>query len=205
MNIMVDHQPLRAQEMGLETVGQMLAHLRKGNRLVVQLLVDGQEPDLDRMGELRQLPLSGHSVFVETTSPAEMALEVLDAVGERLEETGQLKRQAVELLRTDQCAAAMQKLTGCFGTWQHAQESLLKTAQLLQLDLATVRVEGEALVDLMGRFSEELRQVRQALEQRDFVLLCDTLQYEMTDTTRKWMAAIDTMRRCVTEAPAIAL
>lgn len=205
MNVVVDHQPLKTEDLGLRTVGQMLNHLRNGNRLVVQLLVDGEAPDLDRLGELRRLPLSGHSVFVETASPSEMALEVLDAVSARLRETDQSKREAVDLLRENQCAAAMQKLTGCFGAWQHAQESLLKTAQLLNLDLARVQVGDRVMAELMDQFSAELRQVREALESRDFVLLSDTLSYEMEQTTQRWLEAIQTMRQAVSATPVIPL
>ena len=44
MSVTVDHQPLQAEKLGLRTVGQVLAHLQKDNRLVVHVLIDGQEP-----------------------------------------------------------------------------------------------------------------------------------------------------------------
>ena len=46
MSVTVDDELLPADEMGLQTVGQVLAHLQKENRLVVQVLIDGHEPDL---------------------------------------------------------------------------------------------------------------------------------------------------------------
>lgn len=205
MDIMIDHERVQADDLGLQTIGQMLSHLRKGNRLVVQLLVDGEQPDLDRLGEVRQLPLSGHSVFVETVCPSEMAIEVLDAVRARLEETDQLKTQAVELLRQDQSAAAMQRLTGCFASWHNAQESLHKTAQLMKLDLEEITAGGLPLTEMLEQFKEQLSAVREALEDRDFVRLSDTLCYEMADTTQQWMAAIDALHQQIAHGPAVAL
>ncbi len=202
MGVTVDHQPLAVKTLGYSTVGQVLGHLQRENRLVVHVLIDGEEPDLERIAELRRQPLGDRVVFIETADPTDMAMQVLDAVADQLKDTDRSKDEAVELLRDNQCSPAMQKLAGCFGAWQHAQESLLKTAQLLRIDLTKIAVADEALTHLMGSFSTELRQVREALECRDFVLLSDTLSYEMTDTTRKWMGAIDAMRRHVGRAPA---
>ncbi|HEY7119222.1 MAG TPA: hypothetical protein VH475_21715, partial [Tepidisphaeraceae bacterium] len=66
MSVTVDRQPLAAREMGLLTLGQLLAHLQKDNRLVVNVLIDGQAPDLAQMGTVRKLPLESHTLFIET-------------------------------------------------------------------------------------------------------------------------------------------
>src|SRR4051794_8408607 len=75
MSVTVDRQPLPAAEMGLETLGQLIAHLQKDNRLVVHVLVDGQEPDLSHMGTVRKIPLSQHTLFVETADPTQLAIQ----------------------------------------------------------------------------------------------------------------------------------
>src|ERR1700722_14470369 len=46
MSVTVDQELLAAEELGLATVGQVLAHLQSDDRLVVNLLIDGQQPDL---------------------------------------------------------------------------------------------------------------------------------------------------------------
>ena len=48
MSVTVDQRPLPVEELGLNTVGEVLTHLQKsgGGRLVVHVLIDGQEPDL---------------------------------------------------------------------------------------------------------------------------------------------------------------
>src|SRR3954452_20139049 len=91
MSVMVDHERLEVERLGLRTVGQVLSHLQRDNRLVVNLLIDGREPDLDRIGVLRQSPLADHTLFIETAEPHEMALEVLDEVENQLDEADRLK------------------------------------------------------------------------------------------------------------------
>jgi hypothetical protein len=60
-------------------------------------------------------------------------------------------------------------------------------------------VEGRPLTQLLTDFTEQLRSIRSALENRDFVLLTDLLVYETTETTRSWHAAIGSMREIISQ------
>jgi len=197
MSVTIDHEPLAAEELGFRTVGQVLAHLQRDNRLVTNLLVDGEEPDLDRIGILRQSPLTGHTLFIETADPRQMALAVLDEVGQQLREADRLKHDAVDLLQRDRAFNAMEKLSGWFGAWQMGQESILKISQLLRIDLDLVHVDGRPLRELLDDFTDQLRQIKSALEDRDFVTLSDTLTYEATQTSTQWRAALAAVREVV--------
>ena len=194
MSVTIDHEPLAAEELGFRTVGQVLSHLQSDNRLVTNLLIDGEEPDLDRIGLVRQSPLTGHTLFIETADPREMALAVLDEVGQQLHEADRLKDDAVELLRRDRAFHAMEKLSGWFGAWQVGQESILKVSQLLRIDLNRIDVDGRPLRELLDEFAAQLRQIKSALEDRDFVTLSDTLTYEATRSSAQWRAALDAVR-----------
>jgi hypothetical protein len=195
MSVMVDHERLEVESLGLRTVGQVLSHLQKDNRLVVNLLIDGREPDLDHLPQVRQSPVTGHTLFIETAEPREMALEVITEVESQLREADRLKGEAVDLLQKSGGAVkAMEKLSGCFSTWHNAQESVVKVARLLRLDLDALRVGNSSLSQLIGAFSGQLRQVRQALEARDFVTLGDVLAYEMTETSAHWRDALAAVR-----------
>src|SRR3954447_25551711 len=99
MAVMVDKQPLSTDSLGLKTVGQVLSHLQKDNRLVVHVLIDGQEPDLDRIAAICSKPLVGHTLFIETAEPKRLALEVLAEVEKQLDEADRLKNDSVQLLQ----------------------------------------------------------------------------------------------------------
>jgi len=199
MSVTVDDRTLAAEELGLETVGEVLAHIQKARRLVIQVLIDGQEPDLGRMGIVRSRPLRGHTIYIETTEPKAMALEVLGALEEQLEEADRLKREAAELLNLGQQPKAMEKLAGLFTIWHTAQESMIKTAQLLKLELESITVNGTPLPQVLEEFTHQLRQIRSALESRDFVTLGDILTYETTQTSDQWRQALEQMRAAVEE------
>jgi hypothetical protein len=197
MSVTVDHAPLKTEELGLRTVGQVLAHLKKENRLVVHVLIDGAEPDLKRLGDVRKSAVHGHTVFIETTEPRQMANDILREVESQLGEANRLRSEAADLLQKNQNVKAMEKLSGCFTTWQNAQESLLGTAQLMKIDLARIIVGKITLSDLIAGFAEQLRQIKSSLENRDFVSLTDMLLYETTQTCAQWTTAITSLRTAI--------
>jgi hypothetical protein len=98
------------------------------------------------------------------------------------------------MLQRNAAVRAMERLSGCFSTWHNAQESLTKTAQLLRINLSRITIDGRTLQDVLGEFCGQLREVKQAMENRDFVTLADVLTYEMTQTSRHWRDAIVAMR-----------
>lgn len=197
MSVTVDRQPIPAEELGLHTLGQLIAHLQKDNRLVVHVLIDGEEPDLAQMPSVRKVPLNQHTLFIETADPRELAMQALGEVEAQLAEADRLRTEASDLIVKSQHQKAMEKLSGCFSTWQHAQESVIKTAQLLRLELAAVRVVDRPLTEMVSEFATQLRQIKSALENRDFVLLNDILTYEAAQTTTNWLAAVGAIRHAV--------
>lgn len=197
MSVTIDREPLAAEKMGLQTVGEVLTHIQRENRLVTTLLIDGQEPDLDRISNVRHSLLRGHTLFIETADPAIMALDALGEVEEQLRETDRLRADAVDLLQAGLANRAMEKLSGCFSTWHNAQDSVVKVTQLLRIDLDGVKVLGLPLSEMVAQFTEQLRQIRTALEHRDFVTLADILTYEANETSAHWMEALATLRDAI--------
>jgi hypothetical protein len=197
MPVTVDHQPLPAETLGLTTVGQVLSHLQRQDRLVVSVLIDGKEPDLNQLGIVRQSTINGHTLFIETAEPREMAMDVLDEVEDQLDEADRLKGSAVELLQANQLSKAMEKLGGCLRTWQHAEESIGKIARLLRIDLSRVVVDGTPFSTVLSSFEDQLRSIKTTLENRDYVSLCDTLTYETTETSQQWRSAIQSIRSII--------
>jgi hypothetical protein len=50
---------------------------------------------------------------------------------------------------------------------------------------------------MLSEFTSKLRQIKQALEARDFVTLGDVLTYEMSESGAQWAAALDAVRDIV--------
>jgi len=194
MSVIVDQQSLPAEQMGLKTVGQVLSHLQTDDRMVVNLLIDGKQPDLGQISRLRKSLVLGKTLFIETAKPNEMVREVLDDVNEQLAEAEKFKTEAAQLLEKNQVVGAMEKLGIYFSTWQSAQESVLKTSQLLRMDLETTMVQSKSIAEILAEFTVQLREIRQTLVNRDFVSLTDLLLYETSRTYEQWLSVLDAVR-----------
>ena len=194
MSVTVDDEPLAADSLGFATVGDVLAHLRARNRLVVHVLIDGREPDLGRLESLREQQLGGHAVFIETIEPQRIASDVFDQVESLLTDADELRTQAVDHLQAGEHADALKKLGTCFTTWNHTQESIEKIARLLKIDLDRIVLDQGTLQVFLATFTTQLNDIRTALESRDYSHLGDILAYEAHDAGDKWRQAIGAMR-----------
>lgn len=196
MSVTIDHQPLAAEDLGLKTVGELLAHVQKDRRLVVHILIDGQAPAPGQFAALRNTQIAGHTIYVETADPRQLALEVFDGVSAQLDEAEQARRRACDLLARNQPSSALEQLSICLRAWQHAQEAIGKTAALLRIPLENVRVDDGPLSAALESFAAHLKQIRAALEQRDYVMLNDVLAYETEAVADRW-------RRCIAAMTAV--
>ena len=198
MSVTVDDQLLAAETLGLDTVGQVLTHVQRPDRLVVNLLIDGREPDLSQMAAVRRSTVIGRTVYIETAVPRQMALDVLDDVQGQLEAVDSFRSDAADLLQQDKVARAMEKLKLCLTAWQAAHESVAKTARLLRIDMDRLTVGDASAAAVLSAFTDQLRQVKQTLVDRDFVCLTDLLRYEMEGATDRWTALLGAVRAALT-------
>ena len=190
MSVTVDDELLAADSLGLDTVGQVLTHVQRPNRLVVNLLIDGRQPDLTQMAAVRRSAVVGRTLYIETAAPRQMALDVLADVEAQLADVDAFRADAADLLAADKVARAMEKLGLCLTAWQGAHEAVAKTARLMRVDLdqLTVGPDGRPAAAALADFTAQLQQVKQTLTDRDYVCLSDLLRYELDDAAGRWTA-----------------
>lgn len=194
MSVTVDDEPLAAESLGLTTVGQVLSHLRSRDRLVVHVMIDGREPNFDEMESLRAQPLGGKAVYIETTEPKRIAGEVFDQVERLLDDADTLREETIEHLRAGETVDALKKLGSCFNGWTQAQASVQQVSRLLRIDLERISLDDTTLAAWLKTFAGQLGEIRAALENRDYPLLGDLLDYETRETNNRWRAAIAAIR-----------
>ena len=54
-----------------------------------------------------------------------------------------------------------------------------------------MQIEGKKADELLSEFAAQLRTVKEALENRDYVQLADILQYELQDVAPRWQCLLD--------------
>lgn len=194
MTVTVDTEVLPATELGLSTLGELLSHVSGRNRLVTQVLIDGQAPDLDRVPQWRGRSLNGHTIFIETHATTDIAIEVLDEIERQMDSAEIAREKAIDDLHAAAPSKALQKLSGCFTAWGVAQTAIGQVAKLLKIDLEQIRVEDITLAAALANFAGQLRDIRDSIESRDYVALTDVLTYEVGKTIAQWRDALTQLR-----------
>jgi hypothetical protein len=196
MHIYVDDNPYAVSGLADKTLRQIAMDVRRDlagkKRMLVAIYTDGQLVPSGELEAVLDCPAARYEkIDFQSAVPQTLAREVLQRAREMVVEAVPLGREAGELLSGGQTARAMELLGNCIGVWNQVQESLIKSTGLLGLDLSTLEVEGKKVNDLMEEFAAQLRQVKEALENRDYVQLSDILQYELQDVAPRWQALLD--------------
>lgn len=193
MAVTIDHVPLAAAELGLQTLGQVLSHIRRSNRLVTQVLINGRAPIAADLPTLRQTELEASAVEIETAETAVMVQDAVRQLRTALDDADVQREKAVSALQLGDAVMAMKQLGPCFVTWQHAHGAVVDLAQLANVDASALEIDGVPFDQRVNAFADQLREVKTAIERRDYVMLADVLAYDVPETLAAWRQMIDRM------------
>jgi hypothetical protein len=195
MQVFVDDIPMTDVEAGNKTVGELIdtlrEHLQTDDRLVVQIECDGQTVSEDSLNStLGRSARDFQRLDFQTQPTVDLARSALETIADILAQTDEGRAQTVEHLTTGNTPDAMKALGPCIKAWQRGFEGLIQVAALRNVSLDEPCVDGRTILAHIQEWSEQLKQIKGALEDQDFVLLTDILQYEFESTTDRWRQII---------------
>ena len=177
-----------------DTVGDFLnwagQRVPKGRVLVkVQLGADVLEGD--QLAQARQNPLGEATLALTTADEKELCLTMLGKLAALIEWLAPQHKEVAGELERGQTQHALDRLNGIVSAWQQIQAAYGNLAKMLNLSLENLPVRemtGEAVLE---EFCRQLSEMQTALQNKDFVLLADILQYEMDGAETNWMGLLE--------------
>ena len=196
MHIYVDDNPYAVSNLADKTLRQIAQEIRQclapQKRMLVAIYTDNQLVPPQALDEVLDFPASRYQkIDFQSALPKVLAREVLTHARNLVAEAAPICQQAGEMLSAGQTARAMEMLGSCFGVWSQVQESMSRSVALLGLDLSKLQIGGKKASELLDEFAVQLRTVKEALENRDYVQLSDILQYELLDVAPRWQGLLD--------------
>lgn len=192
MPVLIDDQnvPLTGQNLR-ELLASAQEHLAGSGRVVVEVKLDGQPITGDDLDSESPTPAQAE-VRVYTAEPGELAVGVLEQVREQLHAASKMQEEAADLLQQDEAGKALELVRKSVDGWLQSQQAVAQTAELLQVDLSKVEVDGEddTVVQRMHQLIQRLVELKDLIQANDFVSLADALAYEWPQITENWDAAI---------------
>ncbi len=179
-----------------DVLDEVLPRVRQQGLVVVSIRCDGDEVESEDLERILSEPANRYARldFVSGTAE-ELVIDALAHVEAMLMELEPTRSQVLESLQRGHTVEAMQPLQIYLNAWRRANEAVQQSAELLGLDLTILFVEDVPLAEVFARFSEQLRQLKEAFEAKDMVTLADILTYEAEGITRQWLAIIEQVKR----------
>ena len=192
MKILIDHEPLIAPDLdGTALVVHYLEAAKKSlhgtDRMVFGLRLDGKEVSGAHLEAALTRPVAQLTTleFITASAP-QIVADALQETLKALTDSFVTVREASEALSKGRLAEAMERLTDCLVVWSTTHEALIHGGALLRLDFERVAIAGRPMLDWLTDLANRLREIRDAIEARDHVLLSDILHYELDETLSGW-------------------
>ncbi len=159
----------------------------EAGRIIVGVRLNGEPLLEDNLVRRLSQPLpSGSQVDLESGDASRLVSEALrDASAQMGDAAGELQLVTVELEKGSH-ASAMQRFLQVLSSWQGCRRVLCECGQLLGLDLGAVSMDGATVSQRLNELVEMLREVRDAFERRDFVMVSDLIRYELGSQCDRW-------------------
>ncbi len=198
MKVYLDDEPMELDAPSLRTAFGSAVELANGRgRVIVDVLIDGTPIPGDLIADPSDEPMAGEELRFTSAEPRAMVREtLLDAV-EALDQVIEHQREAADLVMAGKIDSVRASLEPVVGIWQAVVLAIQRGAELLDLELDALRVEGEPLSVRIAGLSERLGEVIRAVDRSDWSALADTLAYDMGDQAIAWQTMLQELAQSI--------
>lgn len=192
MKCKIDEQlvEIEATELG-KVLATAQSHLQEQGRVVVEVLVDNESLVGDEIAERQNEAIDSQDIQLISAKPNELAIETLEQVDARLQESMQTQSDAAKLFREDRSADALQHVSQIIETWLKVQQAVLQCCQLTNVEFNQIRSESFTATELTERLLKQLQELKSLVETGDSTALADALELEWPDIVTQWRSVIE--------------
>lgn len=191
MDLYLDSEPF---ESDATTLGELLDAAKDAapdHRVVVEIRLDGRTLAASDLDAMHDRALDAEEVQFITADPRELAVATLTQVRAALDEAVAAQQNAADLLRSDDATQAMEQVKDVLNLWQQTQQAVLHSAQLLDVPLDDLTVDGQPVAEVINDLVANLGELREQLTNGDWLGLADTLGYPLAESVETWQRLID--------------
>jgi len=182
--------------------------------LIVTVRLNGRElVDAELEAMLDRALHTEDQVDLVSTNRRELAALALRDAAEAIERSGSDAERIADGLQGGVTEGGASEVVALFKAWTAANETVSQCCQLLDEDLTERRHNERSVREYLAELADRLRELRDALEAGDMVLLGDIVRYELPELSRQWgellralaeeIAPLETNRATPAEPPAI--
>ena len=179
-----------------ETLGHLFMriedHCQNHGLTIVGCELDGTPADIARQRELSERPAGGFNLLVvDTVDNDNLAIETLTELKPLLEQLGPEAESTAAALQSGQTEGTNARIDSILQVWAVLFETILNSSRLYAFRLEDVTCGDRNLSVMTNALSELLKEIEEALGNRDTVTVADVLEYEIAPSVGPWMEGVD--------------
>jgi len=187
-----------AADATLQALVDQVREQHLGDRLVVSVAIDGQVlTDQDLVERLPRAVGSVGQVDLTSADRRQLASDTLREVADRLGAAAGEQVAAADKLQAGRAAEAISSFSGFLEIWRTCQRAIVDCSGVLGEDLTALPCKGQRIREHLDGLVDKLRELREAFESRDAVLLADLFRYEVPATCRLWQGILHELAESV--------
>ena len=196
MPLLIDQAPVTPNLPESHTLAEAIAWAQSQlptGQIITAVSLDGVALEGDALTQTRPQLVAGRVISLGTTSRKELSLSMLGKLYAMVQWLAPQHKEVAALLEKGEQAPAFAKLGKIFAGWQQIQNAfggLAKLNDIVPSELPVRALTGDAI---LNEFCRQLAEMQTALQNRDFVLLADILQYEMDGATANWVSLLESI------------
>ena len=203
MKLLLNEQEVTDSVPESATLGAALTAVQEQHiaedEVISTIVVDDEPLTADLLSEWKNRPVEEFSsVQIEAPKRNLLASQGLRLLSQGLSESSEQREEIVDHICQGRHSQAMELLTGYLNLWDSIQQSLGSAARLIEVDLDSLEVyessepdEVKRVADRIHQLNEQLKQLQDALEAQDLVLLGDILEYEFGPLSEDWQHMLE--------------
>jgi hypothetical protein len=176
------------------TVGDHLKWARTllpTGRIVVRISLNDAVLEGPALSHSRRDRLGSATLSLVSANQKELSLTMLGKLAALIEWLNPQHKDVAGLIEQGNTRVALDRLTGIISAWQQIQSAYGNLAKMMCLSVSDLPVHEMTGETVLNEFCRQLEEMQTALQNQDFVLLADILQYEMDGAVANWMALLE--------------
>ena len=159
--------------------------------MVVGIVCDGDlvvPDDLEKVLPKKAVEFS--SIDFQSAEPRDLARNSLEVCKIGINGVETNMAEIVEDLQKSQVTVAMGRMGPMFGRLNETYRGLNGVLQLMRIDPESVELSKGTAASLMNGMVDQLREIKETLENQDYVRLADLFEYELRPMLEDWRQLI---------------
>lgn len=180
----------------LGALGAVSEFLHSQGRSVLSVKVDGEEISPESIAiRLKDQPLSNVSrLEIGSESTSALVEDCLQGLQEFLPELPQVCRSLAEVFQGEKPDEGFDPFVELAEIWGNVKSRQALVANALELDSATLEVDGKSVQAIHAELNQFLQEAEQALKDGDIILLADLLEYELAPRAELEVAIVSLLQ-----------